>query len=262
VRNPFVRKHPFGDEALSSYLDKRLSPADSARLEKHLASCGLCRQKVEDLRAVVDGLHALPSMPAPRSFVLRPEQVELTQRLTPAGPAGWPQRAPVFAPAAVAVAALVVFLALVGVDLGTLGGGGGPESAAPARTMKGAYESGQAPGPEAAPTPAPALEAPAPSDEGRAAATPEPTFGAAQPTEAPQPALGAAAPTEAPGPTAGTSAYAQGPPSLAAPGSTGGGVGTGRWVLRGFQGFAGATFLAAMAALVWQRRRRRGVGRT
>jgi anti-sigma factor RsiW len=250
VRNPFVRKHPFGGEALSSYLDRRLSPADSARLEKHLTSCELCRRQLEELRAVVEGLHALPSMPAPRSFALRPEQVEAPQRSTPIRLTAWAQRASAFAPAGVAVAALVVFLVLVGVDLGTLGGGGGAQGVAPPRSAKGAYESGEALSAAPAPTPAPALGAPAPSDEGRqAAGTPEPTFGAAAPTEAPEPTAGAAAPTEAP------------PPPLAPSGTTGGG-GTGRWVLRGFQGFAGAAFLGAMAALVWQRRRRRGAGRT
>ena len=136
MRNPFVRKHPFGEEALSSYLDRRLSPAESARLEKHLASCDLCRRQLEELRAVVEGLRALPSMPAPRSFALRPEQVEAPRRPTPVRPTTWAPRASAFAPAGVAVAALVVFLVLVGVDLGTLGGGGGPQSAAPARTAK------------------------------------------------------------------------------------------------------------------------------
>jgi hypothetical protein len=237
VRNPFVRKHPFGDEALSSYLDRRLSPAESARLEKHLASCEPCRRHLEELRAVVEGLHALPSMPARRSFALRPEQVEAAQRSTPVRPTAWAQRAPAFAPAGVAVAALVVFLVLVGVDLGTLGGGGGPQGVAPPRAAKEGQGAGEAMSAAPAPTPAPALGALAPSDEYAGAATPEPTVGPATPTEAP-------------------------PPPLAPSGTAGGGAGTGRWILRGFQGFAGAAFLGAMAALVWQRRRRRGTGHT
>jgi hypothetical protein len=147
------------------------------------------------------------------------------------------------------VAALVVFLVLVGVDLGTLGGGGGTQGVAPPRAAKESQGAGEAMSAAPAPTPAPALGALAPSDEGRAAATPEPTFGAATPTEAPEPTLGAATPTEA-------------PPPLAPSATAEGGGGTGRWVLRGFQGFAGAAFLGAMAALVWQRRRRRGTGHT
>jgi hypothetical protein len=42
-------------------------------------------------------------------------------------------------------------------------------------------------------------------------------------------------------------------PSPAAPEK---GDGSDRWVLRGFEGAAGAAFLVAAAALVWQRRRR------
>jgi hypothetical protein len=232
VRNPFVRRHPFGEEELSSYLDGRLSPAQSARLEEHLASCEPCRRHLEGLQAVVEGLRALPLVPAPRSFALQPEQVEAPGRQTPVLPSTWAQRAFAFGPAGVAAAALLLFLVLVGIDLGTLGGGGGPESAAPSRSAKGAYESGQALGAAPAPTPAPALAAPAPSDEGRGVATPEPTVGAPTPAEAPTP--------------------------VAPPGAGEEEGHAGRWVLRGFQGVAGAAFLAAMAALVWQRRRRRG----
>jgi len=237
VRNPFVRRHPFGEEELSSYLDGRLSPAESTRLEEHLASCEPCRRHLEELRAVVEGLRALPSAPAPRSFVLRPEQVEAPRRRTPVGPAAWAQRASAFAPAGVAAVALLLFLVLVGVDLGTLGGKGAPEGVAPAPSVEEAYEA-EMPALSAAPalTPVPAPAERAATDEGEKAGTAEPTIGAPAPTEAPAP--------------------------VAPPGAAEGGGGAGRWVLRGFQGAAGAAFLAAMAALVWQRRRGRGVGRT
>jgi hypothetical protein len=233
VRNPFVRRHPFSEEELSSYLDGRLSPAESTRLEEHLASCEPCSRRLEGLRAVVEGLRALPSAPAPRSFALRPEQVEAAQRRTPVGPVAWAQRAPAFGPAAAAAAALVLLLVLVGVDLGTMGGAGGPEAVAPPPSAKQAYESGPALGaaPAPAPTPVPAPAMRAGADQSARAGTPEASVEAPTPTEA-----------------------------LAATAGEGGG--TGRWVLRGFQGAAGAAFLAAMAALVWQRRRRRGAGRT
>jgi anti-sigma factor RsiW len=244
VRNPFVRRHPFGEEELSSYLDRRLSPAESTRLEEHLTSCEPCRRHLEELRAVVEGLRALPSAPAPRSFALRPEQVEAPRRRRPVGPAVWAQRASAFAPAGVAAAALLLFLVLVGVDLGTLGGKGAPESAGMPSTAKEAYQAQQPEfGAAPAPTPAPGLAAPAPApaqraatDEGEKAGTAEATAGAPTPTETPSP--------------------------VAPPEAGGGGGGAGRWVLRGFQGAAGAAFLAAMAALVWQRRRGRGVGHT
>jgi anti-sigma factor RsiW len=232
VRNPFLRRHPFGEEELSSYLDRRLSPTESARLEEHLASCEPCRRHLEELRAVVEGLRALPSAPAPRSFALRPEQVEAPQRRTRVGPAAWAQRASAFAPAGAAAAALLLFLVLVGVDLATLGGKGALEGTGAAPSAKEAFRADQA-----------LSEAPAP--------TSTEVYGA--------PALGA---VPAPEPTAGVPTPTEAPPPVKPPGAAEEGGGAGRWVLRGFQGAAGAAFLAAMAALVWQRRRRRDAGRT
>jgi anti-sigma factor RsiW len=229
VRNPFAKRHPLGEEELSSYLDGRLSPAESARLEEHLASCEPCRRHREELRAVVEGLRGLPSAPAPRSFALRPEQAEAPRARTPVGPAAWAQRVSAFGPAGVAAAALLLFLVLVGVDLGTLGGKGAPEGVAPAPSMEEPYEAGQALGAAPAPTPAPAPAERAATDEGEKVGTPEPTVGAPTPAEAPA--------------------------AMAPPGAAEEGGHAGRWVLRGFQGAAGAAFLAA---LVWQRRRRRG----
>jgi hypothetical protein len=152
----------------------------------------------------------------------------------------------------VAAAALLIFLVLVGVDLGTLGGKGAPEGAGMPSTAKEAYQADQslseAPAPTstedygapalgAAPTPAPELAPPRTgADEQKEVGTPEPTTEAPTPTEAPAP--------------------------IAPATSAGEGGGAGRWVLRGFQGAAGAAFLAAMAALVWRRKRGRGVGRT
>jgi hypothetical protein len=251
VRNPFVRRHPFGEEELSAYLDGRLSPAESARLEKHLASCEPCCRHLEELRAVVEGLRALPSVPAPRSFALRPEQVEAPQRRRPVGPAAWAQRASAFGPAGAAAAALLILLVLVGVDLATLGGGGGPESV-PAPSAKQAYEA-EMPALGAAPAPTPALELAAPPAP--TPPTPAPVLAPRTGTQGqnevgtPEPTAAAPTPTEAPTPV---------PPATTA----GEGGGAGHWLLRGFQGAAGAVFLAAMAALVWQRWRRRGAGRT
>ena len=265
MRNPFVRRHPFGEEELSSYLDRRLSPAESARLEEHLPSCEPCRRHLEELRPVVEGLRDLPSMPAPRSFALRPEQVEAARRRTPVGPAAWAQRASAFSPVGVAAAALVLFFVLVGVDLATLGGGGGPEGFVPAPSTEKAFEADQAVGaapasPSANGYEAPSLgAAPAPTPTPAPPAVPAPPLAAAPPTIAadeegreagtPEPTVGAATPTET-------------PLAVAMPEAGEEGGDAGRWVLRGFQGAAGAAFLAAMAALVWQRRRKRGVGRT
>lgn len=51
---------------LSDHLDGALSPAEGAAVEGHLAGCTACRAELEDLRAVVAMLHAVPdeAMPA------------------------------------------------------------------------------------------------------------------------------------------------------------------------------------------------------
>lgn len=233
MRNPFVRRHPFGEEDLSAHLDGRLSAAESARLEGHLASCEPCRQLLGELRAVVEGLHALPSVPAPRSFALRPEQVDAPSRQTPVRPAAW-----AFGPAGAAAAALLLFVVLVGVDLGTLGGGGAPEGAEMPLAAEAVLEAEQ-PGLGAAPagTPAPAPAMRAVQDEESEAGMPEAAADIAAPAEAPASLESPAAVEEE-------------------------GDGAGRWVLRGFQGAAGAAFLAAVAALLWRRRLGRAAGRT
>ena len=236
MRNPFFRRHPFGEEALSAYVDSRLSPAESARLERHLASCEACRRRLAELRAVVEGLRALPSMPAPRSFTLRPQQVEAERRAAPAAPVPGIQRALAFGPAGAAVAALLLFAVLVGVDLGTVGGGGGgfeQEEGGQATGLSAPQAEMPSLGAAPAPTPAPAL---APRD---VAGDEKAEAGASEyNAETPAPAEEA----------------------VAAPPPADEGDGAGRWVLRGFESAAGAAFLVAAAALVW-RRRRRGVER-
>jgi hypothetical protein len=229
VRIPFSRRHPFNEEDLSAHVDGRLSPAESARLEHHLSSCEACRRQLGELRAVVEGLRALPSVRVPRSFALRPQQVEAERR---AAPAIRIQRALAFGPGGVAVAALLLFAVLVGVDLSTAGGGGGGFER---------EEGGQATGlsaPQAlgaAPAPTPAL-APAP----RSAAGDEKAESGASGYNAETPA-----PIQA--------------PALPAPErEVEEGGGGGRWVLRGFEGAAGLAFVLAVAAVVWHRRQRGG----
>jgi anti-sigma factor RsiW len=232
VRIPFFRRHPFDEEELSAHVDGRLSPAESARLERHLASCEACRRQLGELRAVVEGLRALPSVPAPRSFALRPEQVEAERRAAPAAPVPGIQRALAFGPAGIAVVALLLFGVLVGVDLSTVGGGGGGFGQEEGRQITGlGAPQAEMPSlgavPASTPAPAPAPQA-APGDEKAGAQE----YNA----ETPAPAEEAAPPA----------------PETA----TEEGGGSGRWVLRGFEGAAGAAFVLAVAAIVWQRRRR------
>ena len=226
VRNPFARRHPFGEEELSAYLDGRLSAAESARLDGHLSACEPCRRHLEELRAVVEGLRAVPSVPAPRSFALRQEQVEAPQR-----PVVW-----AFGPAGAAAAALLVFVVLVGVDLGTLDRQGASEEAQVQTTAETAYEAeprtlGAAPAPTLAPVPA----ARSAVEEDTQAGLSEKAADAMAPEESPVPVEPATRIEEEEG-------------------------GAGRWVLRGFQAVAGTVFLAALAALLWQRWQRRAAG--
>jgi hypothetical protein len=133
---------------------------------------------------------------------------------------------------------LLVFVVLVGVDLATLGGGGTPQDTGMPLAAEVALEA-EEPALRAAPapTPAPAPAMRAPADEDRKAGIPEPAADAAAPAEAP-------APME--------------PPTAVEEEDDG----TGRWVLRGFQGAAGAVFLVAVAALLWRRRPGRPGSRT
>lgn len=59
-------------EILSAYLDRQLSPSDSARLESRLRSDESLRRLMEDLRMARGILRQLPPRRAPRSFILKP----------------------------------------------------------------------------------------------------------------------------------------------------------------------------------------------
>jgi hypothetical protein len=102
------RRHPVGEGELSAYLDGRLSPRRSRRLEEHLQSCAACQRKLDGLRTLVDALHGLPEVPAPRSFALSPEQ---------AAPAPLPLRRLYPALRNAAAAAMVLLFVSIAADL-------------------------------------------------------------------------------------------------------------------------------------------------
>lgn len=60
-------------ELLSAYLDGRLSPPDSARLESRISSDPNLRAVMDDLRAARGLLRQLPHRRAPRNFTLTPK---------------------------------------------------------------------------------------------------------------------------------------------------------------------------------------------
>ena len=64
-------------ELLSSYLDGKLSPSDSARLESRIASDLEMVAALDDLRAARNILRKLPARKAPRNFTLTRKMVGL-----------------------------------------------------------------------------------------------------------------------------------------------------------------------------------------
>lgn len=58
-----MSEHP--TRRLSDYLDGELSPAEAARLERHLAECDECTAVLADLRAVADRARSLEDRTAP-----------------------------------------------------------------------------------------------------------------------------------------------------------------------------------------------------
>jgi anti-sigma factor RsiW len=57
-------------ELLSPYIDRQVSLDERQQVETHLASCATCQGELDQIRAVVTGLKALPQMAVPRSFAL------------------------------------------------------------------------------------------------------------------------------------------------------------------------------------------------
>jgi hypothetical protein len=63
-------------EALSSYLDGRLSSRNGEFVERHLEECRSCREDFDSLRETVNLLHNLPLVRVPRPFII-PEAREI-----------------------------------------------------------------------------------------------------------------------------------------------------------------------------------------
>ncbi|HIC96144.1 TPA: hypothetical protein EYP12_05905, partial [Candidatus Bipolaricaulota bacterium] len=88
-------------ELLSAYIDGELPPKEKAAVEEHLRECAECRRDLETLRRTVALLRETPRVAIPRSFVIRPADVERT-------PA--PLRIPVFMRMATALGTAVLVL--------------------------------------------------------------------------------------------------------------------------------------------------------
>lgn len=62
--------HMRAEELISAYLDNQVTAAEKQFFERHLASCADCRAQLEVTRSMVTALRAMPTVKAPRSFVL------------------------------------------------------------------------------------------------------------------------------------------------------------------------------------------------
>jgi hypothetical protein len=142
-------EHQWVEESLSAYMDGELSPADQARVKKHLQECKSCTEHLQELRQTVRLVRQLPVIPAPRSFAVRPV-------VTGAKPArtarSWGYGV---LKGATAIAALLLML-LVGGDVALHVVGGPVRSLAPAA---------QAPEAAWAPTLEPSVAPPATEEE-------------------------------------------------------------------------------------------------
>jgi predicted anti-sigma-YlaC factor YlaD len=65
---------------ISAYLDKRVTAEEQKFFERHIASCADCRAQLEVTRSLVTALRAMPTVKAPRSFVLPREMAKQPKR--------------------------------------------------------------------------------------------------------------------------------------------------------------------------------------
>jgi len=162
-------------EQLSSYLDGRLNPSDSARLESRLASDPALASTLDALSESRNLLRRMPHRRAPRNFTLTRQMVGLKPPL--------PRSYPVFR-FATALATLLFGLSFVTNQIGQLaasapvaapygmGGGGGGDAATEAPAMEMALATEPPAEPEASPTEM-ALSLPAPTDDQNRVIQPE-----------------------------------------------------------------------------------------
>jgi anti-sigma factor RsiW len=107
------RDHQYVLERLSPYMDEQLSVQDRARVEAHLNACPSCRDELRTLQWTKDLLRQTPSVPLPRSFVIREADLAAKQTSsTRSASVRVARRAPAFALqwATALVAILLVFV--------------------------------------------------------------------------------------------------------------------------------------------------------
>lgn len=100
-------EHQYVTKRLSAWIDGTLSERERGRVQAHLQSCEACRQELESLLWVKRLLRQTPTVPVPRSFVLRPADLERSS-------AGARWQPPVAIRWATAVVSLLFVIVLLG----------------------------------------------------------------------------------------------------------------------------------------------------
>jgi len=145
---------------LSAYLDGELGPQEADAVREHVASCAACREVLEELRATIDLVGALPPCEAPQGLAADVQR-EIERRLILAPPAEAAETAPQerllpirrasLWPRVMAVAATLVLAVGIG-WLGFLGDGVKSPLPAPSVESPAAPASNSLTGPVAAAT--------------------------------------------------------------------------------------------------------------
>jgi|GEM_PF-2184193 len=109
MRRVTLRKneHQYVTERLSAYVDQALSAQERMRVQKHLEQCTACRQELESLLWIKRLLRQTPTIPVPRSFVVRQadlDAIAVTARQRPLVITRW----------ATALVALLLVVVLLG----------------------------------------------------------------------------------------------------------------------------------------------------
>jgi hypothetical protein len=83
VKRFFVRRHGPDAEALSAYLDGELDSEAAESLRAHLSTCEACTGALDALHETQSHVRALPQAEVPRSFRIRPSDVEAARGRVP-----------------------------------------------------------------------------------------------------------------------------------------------------------------------------------
>ena len=162
---------------LSSYIDGEVSAQEARRVDEHLAGCAECRRELQELRATVELLGALPELAVHRSFQLEREPAPVRFLGSYAWATGL----------ATSVATLLLVALVLGDVFSIVVQTGQPDAEPAELAVEMAAAARAAPAP-AAPMAAAAIPAPADEPEEAAEMAAAPVAAMAAPAPAPAPA--------------------------------------------------------------------------